>query len=276
ESSAIIDIRICILHSDYGSLRIDNHEKDCELDLFGYILTKEKLNKKFEVLDKFDNIQNIIEVLFMNVDVKSDIEDLSQDPNRDIVTDVKKVSSEIIITDATIGHLRVKSTTLIHDEIADKDNEDNKSEINELNKIIHIGSQAPSRRTKLIKNSKNSKKMFDNPREVAVPCANFLPLFTDVTKLSNDIVEIYQEAEHNKKISKNIEKNVKELVNEFDSTIHLLQFSLMVDFNIRADKDHKDIIKSDIEDLNQYLSTIGSGVTDINKNVSCKLVHLMI
>ncbi|CAI2196638.1 8132_t:CDS:2, partial [Funneliformis geosporum] len=266
ESSAIIDIRICILHSDYGSLRIDNHEKDCELDLFGYILTKEKLNKKFEVLDKFDNIQNIIEVLFMNVDVKSDIEDLSQDPNRDIVTDVKKVSSEIIITDATIGHLRVKSTTLIHDEIADKDNEDNKSEINELNKIIHIGSQAPSRRTKLIKNSKNSKKMFDNPREVAVPCANFLPLFTDVTKLSNDI---YIQA-------KNIEKNVKELVNEFDSTIHLLQFSLMVDFNIRADKDHKDIIKSDIEDLNQYLSTIGSGVTDINKNVSCKLVHLMI
>ncbi|CAG8532582.1 17096_t:CDS:2 [Funneliformis caledonium] len=66
EHSANIVLHICILHSDYGSLRIDNHEKECDLDLFGYILTKENLNKKFEEIDKFDSIQNTIGRPFIN------------------------------------------------------------------------------------------------------------------------------------------------------------------------------------------------------------------
>ncbi|CAG8538240.1 9906_t:CDS:2 [Funneliformis mosseae] len=91
EHSANIILHICILHSDYGSLRIDNHEKECDWDLFGYILTKENLNKKFEEIDKFDSIQNTIGRPFINDDVKFDSDHLSQ--NRGIVT---KVPSEII------------------------------------------------------------------------------------------------------------------------------------------------------------------------------------
>src|ERR1044072_650149 len=140
----------------------------------------------------------------------------------------------------------------------------------------------------------------------AVPFANFLPLIGEVTKLCNEIVEIYQTAEHNKRIcgvmldrvqiaetavknlknrreenleffssenyinlqklvnvtvkirkflgeisqlkglqkyvqSKNIEKLVNEYNYEFDSTIKILEFSLMVDFNARADNDNKKI-----------------------------------
>ncbi|CAI2183815.1 19149_t:CDS:2, partial [Funneliformis geosporum] len=218
------------------------------------------------------------------------------------------------------------------------------------------GAQASSRRTR-IANAFNT--MFDHSGEVlesslnnttaivgaaetavnvVIPFASFLPLITEVTKVFNEIIEIYQTAEHNKKIcgimldrvqvadtavrnlknrrednikffsdgnlfnlqklvhvigkirkfveeisqlkglkkyiqAKSIEKHVKDLINEFDSTIRLLQFSLMVDFNVRADKDIQDI-KSDIEDLDQYLNNIGSGLTDINKNVSEIVVQI--
>ncbi|CAI2162738.1 18464_t:CDS:2 [Funneliformis geosporum] len=166
---------------------------------------------------------------------------------------------------------------------------------------------------------------------LAVPFGNFLPLITDIAKIFNEIVKIYQTAEHNKRIcgilldrvqvadkavrnikhsreesseffseknlfnlqkllnvivkirkfveeisqlkglhkyihAKDIEKSVKELMNEFDSTIQLLEFSLQVDLR-RADKDNKDI-KADIKDLYQYLGNIGSGITDVNQNVS--------
>jgi hypothetical protein len=149
----------------------------------------------------------------------------------------------------------------------------------------------------------------------AVPFANFLPLIGEVSRLCNEIVEIYQTAEHNKRIcgvlldrvtvaetavknlknrreenidffseenyinlqklvgvigkmrkflgeisqlkglyryvqSKNIEKLVRDLNNEFDSTIQILEFSLMVDFNARADNDNKKI-KEDIEELSE-------------------------
>src|SRR5579859_1891494 len=36
--------------------------------------------------------------------------------------------------------------------------------------------------------------------KVAVPFANFLPLIGEVAKLFNEIVDIYQKAEHNKRI----------------------------------------------------------------------------
>jgi hypothetical protein len=151
----------------------------------------------------------------------------------------------------------------------------------------------------------------------AVPFANFLPLIGEVARICNELVEIYQTAEHNKRIcgvmldrvqiaetavrnlknrrednedffseenyinlhklvnvitkirkfvaeisqfkglykyvqARNIEKIAKDLNNEFDSTIQLLEFSLMVDFNARADTDNKKI-KDDIEDLNEVI-----------------------
>ncbi|CAI2181930.1 7226_t:CDS:2, partial [Funneliformis geosporum] len=53
DTSTNIDLHICILHSDYGSLKIDNHEKERDLNLFGYVLTRENLDEKFHEVDKF-------------------------------------------------------------------------------------------------------------------------------------------------------------------------------------------------------------------------------
>ena len=156
--------------------------------------------------------------------------------------------------------------------------------------------------------------------KVAVPFANFLPLIGEVASICNEIVDVYQAAEHNKRIcgimldrvqvaetavkdlknrrdqtvdffteknyvhlqklialirkirkfagdisqlkslskyvqAKSIEKNAKELMNDFDSTIQIMPFALMVDFNARADKDNKDI-KADVEDLTQVTCDI--------------------
>src|SRR6266498_5118908 len=153
--------------------------------------------------------------------------------------------------------------------------------------------------------------------KVTVSFAKFLPLVGEVAKIFNEIVEIYQTAENNKRIcgimldrvqmadaavrnlkkrrdenleffsernffnlhklvtiivkirkfigeisqlkglskyieAKNIEKTVKDLTNEFDSNIKFMQFSLMVDFNARAEKEDKDI-KLDIDDLSQVI-----------------------
>ncbi|CAI2170899.1 874_t:CDS:10 [Funneliformis geosporum] len=147
--------------------------------------------------------------------------------------------------------------------------------------------------------------------DIILPFISFLPLIKEVAEVFNEIVEIYQSAEHNKKIcgilldrvqiadtalrnlknrrdknenffskslskyiqAKSIESNVKEFSSEFDSTIQSLHFSLAVDFSIRAEQDNKDI-KSDIDDLTKYLDEIGSGVTDGNHKISAILVQL--
>ncbi|CAI2167685.1 10141_t:CDS:10, partial [Funneliformis geosporum] len=174
------------------------------------------------------------------------------------------------------------------------------------------------------------------------PFAGFLPLITEVTLMFNEIIKIYQTAEHNRKIcgifhdrvqiadtavrnlknrrddnvdffstnnlihlqklvnvigkirklvgeisqltglskyiqAKNIENEVKDLSSEFDSTILAIQFSLTVDFTINADKaaaKDNENIKSDIKELAQYLTNIGSGITDENQNVSEEVVLL--
>ncbi|GBC05876.1 hypothetical protein RclHR1_06490011 [Rhizophagus clarus] len=175
---------------------------------------------------------------------------------------------------------------------------------------------------------------------IAVPFANFLPLIGEVSKILREITDIYQTAEHNKRIcgvmldrvtiaesaiknlqvrreeneeffseenyvnlqklvtvigkirkfvgeisqlkglqkyiqAKNIEKTAMDLTKEFDTTIKLLEFAFMVDFNARADVDNKKI-KADIEDLTEYLQVIGGGLTDTNKNVSDLVVQLNI
>jgi hypothetical protein len=68
----IINLRICILHSDYKSLKIDNLKMECLLDSFGYVLTEKNLNKDlFHRIDKFDNIKNVVEQSFIDDDVKA-------------------------------------------------------------------------------------------------------------------------------------------------------------------------------------------------------------
>ncbi|GBC01719.1 hypothetical protein RclHR1_04300001 [Rhizophagus clarus] len=56
-----INFRICILSTDYKSLKIDNdEEKECPLDLIGYILTKENFNENiFSENDKKEVSFNI-------------------------------------------------------------------------------------------------------------------------------------------------------------------------------------------------------------------------
>ncbi|CAB5363893.1 unnamed protein product [Rhizophagus irregularis] len=67
----IIDLHICILHSDYKSLKIDNMQMDCLLDSFGYVLTEKNLNKDLSYrIDKFDDIKNVVKQSFMDDDVK--------------------------------------------------------------------------------------------------------------------------------------------------------------------------------------------------------------
>ncbi len=156
--------------------------------------------------------------------------------------------------------------------------------------------------------------------KVAVSFGKFLPLISEVATIFNEIVEVYQAAEHNKRIcgvmldrvqiaetavknlknrrdeneefftqknffhlqqliavirkirkfigeisqlkglskyiqAKSIEKTAKELISEFDGTIQVMHFALMIDFNINADKVSKDI-KADVEDLSQVTCDI--------------------
>ncbi|RIA81540.1 hypothetical protein C1645_790187, partial [Glomus cerebriforme] len=46
KTNIIIDIRMCILSSEYKILGIDNKEGGCHLDLVGYTLTKENFSKR--------------------------------------------------------------------------------------------------------------------------------------------------------------------------------------------------------------------------------------
>ncbi|CAB5215452.1 unnamed protein product [Rhizophagus irregularis] len=52
EGAIIIDISVCILSSEYESLKIDNKEKgchSCHLNLIGYTLTEENFNEKLSI-----------------------------------------------------------------------------------------------------------------------------------------------------------------------------------------------------------------------------------
>ncbi|EXX67611.1 Cdc15p [Rhizophagus irregularis DAOM 197198w] len=43
-----IDLHVCILSTDNKNLKIDREERECSLNLIGYMLTKENLNEKFD------------------------------------------------------------------------------------------------------------------------------------------------------------------------------------------------------------------------------------
>ncbi|CAI2169792.1 7777_t:CDS:2, partial [Funneliformis geosporum] len=236
---------------------------------------------------------------------KLDIVDSKQEPDQlntfidGNVTNVKKFAPELIITDDNNGGLIVS---------------------NSKKTSIHDGIEATSD---------------------IVPFLSFLPLIKVVSEMFNEIIEIYQAAEHNKKTcgilldrvqiadtavryfknrrdengeflsvgnlynlqklvhvigkirkfvgditqltglfkyiqAKSIERDVKKLSNEFDSTIQKIQFFQAFDFNIYAIKTAKEneIIKNDIKELLQYLEDIGSGITDVNQNVSETVIQI--
>lgn len=72
----------------------------------------------------------------------------------------------------------------------------------------------------------------------------------------------------------NIEKIVKNLKDEFDFTIQILNFPLKVNYNNLNAEDDDKRIKADINDLNEYLQYIEGDLTDSDKNVSDIVIHL--
>ncbi|CAI2175513.1 10360_t:CDS:2 [Funneliformis geosporum] len=286
KNSVNIDIHVIILHSDYVSLMIDNHEKKYDLDLFGYILTNENLNKKCHELDKFDSIQSIIKSSFINVDVESDIEDLSQSRG-----DVRKFPSEVIKTndnDRELTKPMSKSKPLIRKVIAPFASflpliTDVARVFNEIIELYHSAEhnqkicgilldrvQVADTSVRNLKNRRAENVEFFSVTNLY----NLQKLVNVIDKIRKLVEEISQIKRLSKYIhAQSIEKRVKELINEFDSTIQLLPFSLTVDFSKRADNVNQDI-KSDIEDLSQYLENIGSGITDNNQNVSDMVVQI--
>ncbi|EXX58219.1 Pkh2p [Rhizophagus irregularis DAOM 197198w] len=136
-----------------------------------------------------------------------------------------------------------------------------------------------------------------------IPYEKFSQIIKEIEKSYEEIVEIYKKAEHNRRICgiifsiiiskiykllleisqlqslykyikyNNIEKIVKNLKDDFDSTIQILNFPLKVNYNLNSDDDEKRI-KADINDLNEYLQYIEGDLTDSDKNVSDIVIHL--
>ncbi|CAB4387764.1 unnamed protein product [Rhizophagus irregularis] len=101
---------------------------------------------------------------------------------------------------------------------------------------------------------------------VLVPFTNFLPLIKEIGNIFDEIIDLVEAAEHNKRTSKNIEKTFTELREEFDSCINLLSFSINVEIadelkEIKADQD--DFVKY----LQEMIAGIKTGVEDIGVNV---------
>ncbi|GES80240.1 kinase-like domain-containing protein [Rhizophagus clarus] len=75
-----VNLRICILYTDYKDLKIDHEEEKCSLESLGYTLTKENL--KDNAIDKFDDIQNIIQETIIDDDIQDILSKVSNDkPN---------------------------------------------------------------------------------------------------------------------------------------------------------------------------------------------------
>lgn len=68
EANVNIDLNICILYTDYKNLKIDYEEEKCSLGSIGHNLTKENLNEN--EIDKFDDIQNIIQETILDDDIQ--------------------------------------------------------------------------------------------------------------------------------------------------------------------------------------------------------------
>ncbi|RGB36831.1 kinase-like domain-containing protein, partial [Rhizophagus diaphanus] len=134
-----------------------------------------------------------------------------------------------------------------------------------------------------------------------VPFAKFLPLINDVGNFFNEIIELVEAAEHNKRTcvllkqrvqlstiitqikkfiseislmktlikylkEKSVEKIFKELCMEFDSCINLLSFSINVEIT-----DELEQLKSDQDDLFKFFSTVVK--VNVMNNTMEKFIH---
>ncbi|CAB5369950.1 unnamed protein product [Rhizophagus irregularis] len=81
EANVSIDLNICILYTDYKNLKIDYEEEKCSLGSIGHNLTKENLNEN--EIDKFDDIQNIIQETILDDDIQVILSKVSNnEPNK--------------------------------------------------------------------------------------------------------------------------------------------------------------------------------------------------
>ncbi|CAI2179327.1 17346_t:CDS:10, partial [Funneliformis geosporum] len=274
-----------------------------------------------------ENTKDQYKVLFANLFISLK-KKLSNSKHEDIITIIDDLSQNLHIGDNVSDVNQISSETRLAVSVTETDS-----------KIISTDNNGG----KHIKSILEEDSLFTSvigTTEIE-PFAVFLPLITEVTQVFNEIIKIYQTAEHNKKIcgifldrvqiadtavrnlknrrdenveffttnnllhlqelvnviskickfvgeisqltslskyiqAKNIENSVKELSSEFDSTIIAIQFSLSVDFSINSYKTAKEheAILSDIKELSQYLTHIGSGITDENQNVSEEVVLL--
>ncbi|RGB38481.1 hypothetical protein C1646_806252 [Rhizophagus diaphanus] len=100
-------------------------------------------------------------------------------------------------------------------------------------------------------NNNNLQKLVD----VICVMREFIEEVTQLTKL-NGFVR-----------AKNIKRALIYLNKKLDSTIKIMEFDFMVEFNARADNDNKKII-ADIEGLFKDLKIFGGGLKDMNKTLS--------
>ncbi|CAB5392622.1 unnamed protein product [Rhizophagus irregularis] len=81
EANVSIDLNFCILYTDYKNLKIDYEEENCSLGSIGHNLTKENLNEN--EIDKFDDIQNIIQETILDDDIQVILSKVSNNkPNK--------------------------------------------------------------------------------------------------------------------------------------------------------------------------------------------------
>ncbi|CAB4387763.1 unnamed protein product [Rhizophagus irregularis] len=98
---------------------------------------------------------------------------------------------------------------------------------------------------------------------IVVPFTKFLPLISEIGNIFNEIVDLAQAAEHNKRTSKSIEKTFKELCKEFDSCVNVLSFAI----NVKT-ADEIGQLKADQDDLLKYLVGMEAGIKKIDVDVS--------
>jgi hypothetical protein len=87
-----------------------------------------------------------------------------------------------------------------------------------------------------------SEKNYINLNRFAIIISKIHKLLSEISQLKS----LYKYIKYN-----SIEKIVKNLKDEFDSTIQILNFPLKVNYNLRDNNDDDKRIKADIDDLNE-------------------------
>ncbi|CAB5376326.1 unnamed protein product [Rhizophagus irregularis] len=144
----------------------------------------------------------------------------------------------------------------------------------------------------------------------------FIPLISEIAHIVQDIINLYQTAEHNKRIcgsllsratvaetavnmlkirrlenedvfkskeyyrnfqrlvmviaAHSIEEQFRNLTEEFDGLMRVLNFTMAVQNQIQMEEDQK-VIRSDIKEMTKYLQTIEGGIVNELKEISSSL-----